>query len=136
MEKMTVLKDLQEAGFNFGGLPEDLQKVVSYLGKYTKGTYVTENQKINVLIDKVWQAIQVLSKEKQVAVIAEKMSLQERTVVNNGFNTPEVMQEEETDSIEEAIKSMELLMSVANEQEKKEYQETINQLRMLAEAQG
>lgn len=89
-----ILK-LKESGFDFDTLPIELQEVYKYLNEYTDNTLLTDNEKINLLMSKLFSAIATLQMNNEVVqeVVSAKRH-DEAYVVNDGFNTPNLVEEE------------------------------------------
>ena len=96
--------DLKESGFDFTSLPADLEQVYNYLVEYTEGSLLTDNEKINLLMSKLFSAIASLNMNNEIVQdIVSKKKHDEAYIDNDGFNTPNLVQEEVVEVKEEPM---------------------------------
>lgn len=85
---MLLLKGLKVFGFNFNSLPVDLKKSVDLISDFTKGTFETDNQKMNVLDSKVFDAIEFLyPDDEDVQNVSMQRAFDLLEINNDDFNT-------------------------------------------------
>ncbi len=86
---MLRIKQLSDHGFDFSKLPASLRLDVDLISRYTKGTFETDNQKIVVLDDALFDVIKSLYPHDETIMRIEGLRDQEYVhVLNDGYATP------------------------------------------------
>lgn len=83
-----ILKELNTQGFDFTKLPEAIQLAINSVDKATKGSFESDNQKLNVLDYYIWEAIKSLNPNNSIVINVGSMYDQNASLINNNsFNT-------------------------------------------------
>ena len=83
-----LIKELKQLGFDFNNIPSDINNGVELLRKQTNGTFETDNQKLGVLDNTLFDSIMSLHPENEtVKLVSLKRATIEATIENDGFNT-------------------------------------------------
>jgi predicted ABC-type ATPase len=69
---MMNIKNLKDRGFDFTILPADIQVSVKLLSTYTKGTFESENQRLNVLDFEIFKSIYAVEPNNAAVIAVQK----------------------------------------------------------------
>jgi hypothetical protein len=83
-----LIKRLKELGFNFKKLPQEISDSIVLLDFYTNGTFESDNQKINVLDNSIFDVIFSVYKDDEIVkIVSNERNEQYSEIDNDGFNT-------------------------------------------------
>ena len=83
-----IINILRQYGFNFSKIPTDLQEAISVLSQKTNGLYDSDNEKLKLLDETVFNSIKKLFPDDESVILTNNIvELIDSSIVNNGFNT-------------------------------------------------